>query len=284
MQYAVIVMRMILHRCVFLCVCLALAGEIQAQRNARDLPSDSGTLPTWNVDPEFLYEDFCFVRLRYSVDGTYGMGHEPEFRWRIDAPDSDINFSWRLQQMTSIRVHPDGDFVSITDPRLTSYPFLYIVEPGRMHLTDEEVPILRKHLLNGAFLMFDDFWGEREWRVLQMELKRLFPGREPQELSLDHPIFHCVFDLKEKPQVPGVSWGIRSQYNGGITWERPDAREPHYRAIYDDKGRMMVLVCQNTDNGDGWEQEGASEFYFREFSEKKAYPLGINIIFYTMTH
>ena len=69
-----------------------------------------------------------------------------------------------------------------------------------------------------------------------------------------------------------------------ITWERWDAKEPHYRALYDDKGRIMVLVCQNTDLGDGWEREGEDEWYFREFSEKKAYPMGINIIFYAMTH
>lgn len=69
----------------------------------------------------------------------------------------------------------------------------------------------------------------------------------------------------------------------GITWERPDAREVHYKAIYDDKGRMMAIICHNTDLGDGWEREGENEWY-HEFSEKKAYPLGINIVFYAMTH
>ena len=78
---------------------------------------------------------------------------------------------------------------------------------------------------------------------------------------------------------------MAQRYRGtGITWEREDAKEPHYRAIFDDKGRMVVMICHNTDNGDGWEREGEDEWYFREFSEKKAYPLGINIIFYAMTH
>ena len=240
--------------------------------------------PTWKIDPEFLYDTFTFVRVRYSVDSTHGYGHDPAYRWRTDAPDSDINFSWRLSQMTSMAVHPDGDFIDLTDPRLYSYPFIYIVEPGRLHFHDEEVVALRRYLLNGGFLMFDDFWGEREGRNLFDEMRRVFPDRESQELDLKHPIFHCVFDLKEKPQVPNVSLGIRSEFNGGITWERSDARNPDYRAIYDDKGRMMVMICHNTDNGDGWEREGESEYYFHEFSEKKAYPLGINIIFYAMTH
>ena len=47
---------------------------------------------------------------------------------------------------------------------------------------------------------------------------------------------------------------------------------------------MMVIACHNTDNGDGWEREQEYEYFFREFSEKRAYPLGINIIFYAMTH
>ena len=45
----------------------------------------------------------------------------------------------------------------------------------------------------------------------------------------------------------------------------------------------MVLVCHNTDLGDGWEEEATDPYYFSEFSEKKAYPLGINIVFYVMT-
>jgi hypothetical protein len=58
----------------------------------------------------------------------------------------------------------------------------------------------------------------------------------------------------------------------------------HIRGINDDKGRLCVIICHNTDNGDGWEWEGEDPYYFREFAEKKAYPLGINIIFYAMTH
>ena len=62
---------------------------------------------------------------------------------------------------------------------------------------------------------------------------------------------------------------------------------PHhcsYLALSDDKGRIMVIATHNCDNGDGWEQEGVNEYYFKEFSEKWSYPLGINIVFYVMTH
>ncbi|MFP6903630.1 MAG: DUF4159 domain-containing protein, partial [Verrucomicrobiota bacterium] len=49
-------------------------------------------------------------------------------------------------------------------------------------------------------------------------------------------------------------------------------------------GRMMSIICHNTDLGDGWEREGENHWYFKEFSEKKAFPMGINIVFWAMTH
>ena len=46
----------------------------------------------------------------------------------------------------------------------------------------------------------------------------------------------------------------------------------------------MMIVCHNTDLGDGWEREGENREYFERFSVKKAYPMGINIVTYAMTH
>jgi hypothetical protein len=267
---------------------VALASSVGfAQRSAREIDQErGGSATTWKVDEPFKKDVFTFVRIQYSVDGKYGFGKEPDLRWSIDTPDSDLNFSFRLQQVTSLKVDPEGRFLRITNQELFRYPFIYIVEPGRLTFTDEEVPILRRYLLNGGFLMCDDFWGDGDWENFSQELKRVFPDREAIELPLDHPIFHCVFDLKEKPQVPGEPHGIRSEFTG-ITYERghgPGSEQVHYRAILDDKGRIMVMLCHNTDLGDGWEREGQNEYYFKEFSEKKAYPLGINIVFYAMTH
>ena len=233
--------------------------------------------PDWEVDPQFKTDLFTFVRIKYESTGYRGGG------WRTDFPDSDLNFSFRLQQITSLKVDPRPKIIELTDPKLFDYPFIYIVEPGGLEFTEDEVVALRRYLLNGGFLMVDDFWGVAEYENFAEQIKRVFPDRDPVELPLEHPIFHCVFDLKEKPQIPSINIALR--YKGtGITWEREDAKTPDYRAIFDDKGRMMVMICHNTDNGDGWEREGEDEWYFREFSEKKGYPMGINIVFYAMTH
>ena len=208
--------------------------------------------------------------------------------WSTDFPDSDLNLSYRLQQMTSLKTDPDARVLYITDKELFDYPWVYIVEPGGLKFTDAEVPILRKYLLNGGFLMIDDFWGDSEWENMAGELRRVFPDRNFEELPLEHEIYHCVFEIKEKGQCPNFMLGERSQYDPQHrTWESNhdgDTRTVHHRAIFDDQRRIMVIACHNTDNGDGWEREGEYEYYFKNFSEKFAYPLGINIIFYAMTH
>jgi hypothetical protein len=269
---------------------IAAAGATLAQRYYDRGGYDRRDVPYWELDKEFSQDAFTFARVQYSSGyGGYGRGRFGRgFRgggggWATDWPDSELNFSYRLHQLTSMQVNPDPKVIELTDPDLVNYPFIYIVEPGRLVFSEPEVEALRRYLLNGGFLMVDDFWGEAEWENFYREIKRVFPDREPVELSLDHPIFHAVFDLKEKPQIPSINVALEGRPYG-ITWEREDAREVHYKAIYDDKGRMMVIICHNTDLGDGWEREGENEWYFREFSEKKAYPLGINIVFYAMTH
>ncbi len=273
---------------------LLLAGLVMAQRRwgrgwytdtenyrtAREIPSHSTGTPTWTNEPGFEKDVFTFVRIRYGRS-RYAWGSEGI--WTTDTPDSDLNLSFRLQQMTSMRVDPDGRILSLTDKDLVDFPFIYIVEPGGLEFTSAEVVTLRNYLLNGGFLMLDDFWGERAWDNLEQKMKRVFPDRSFVELQLDHSIYHCVFEIKSKGQVPNVDLGSRSQYTG-VTWEREDAQEVHHRAILDDKGRIMVIATHNTDNGDGWEREGENDYYFHTFSEKISYPLGINIIFYAMTH
>lgn len=241
-----------------------------------------GGVPEWEVDKDFPGDLFTFVRVRYQSYGGW------RSKWAVDYPDSDLNFSLRLQQLTTLKVNPNPIVLDLTDPRLFDYPFLYLIEPGELVFREEERQALRRYCFNGGFLMIDDFWGDYEYENLRRELAEVFPDRPPTEVPLEHEIFHCVYDLKEKPQVPAIGNAYVDGRGRIVTWERSrrgnDTRTPHYRAIHDDDGRIMVFICHNTDLGDGWEREGENQWYFEEFSVKKAYPLGINIVTYAMTH
>lgn len=229
---------------------------------------------------------FTFCRVRYSGVGRGGWGGT----WAVDYPASDLNFSQRLDELTTIKVSRDerGGYrhvvIELTEEALFDYPFLYMLEVGGLRFSEAERLRLRDYLLRGGFLMVDDFWGEREWRNWVYEIGQVFdPNEFPmKELPLTHPIFNIVFKLNEKPQVPSLNYWAGT---GGGTSERGyDSATPHYKGIHDKNGRLMVLVCHNTDLGDGWEREAEHEGYFREISAKKAYPLGINIVVYAMTH
>ena len=246
---------------------------------------DAGRPPAWENPKAFKHDVFTFARIQY--DGT-GYGRRID-RWDTDYEgygQAELNLMFRLQQMTSLKTDDRqiGKTLRLTDPDLPGYPFIYIVEAGSLYLSMEEATALRNHLLNGGFLMLDDFWGEAAWDNMEEEIGKAFPDRKWADVPADHPIFNGIFKLeKDKLQTPNVGRGTESQYDG-VTWETPDSQEVHFRALYDDKGRMIALACHNTDNGDGWEREGDNIYFFREFAEKKNYPLAINILFYTMTH
>jgi len=270
-----------------LLVTAAAVAQYSRGRSRRDVDPnnlDRGGVPEWKNDERFKNDVFTFVRVRYSSYGRGGYGgYGRGGSWATDFPDADLNFSYRLQQLTALEVAPDAKVLELTDEALFDYPFIYLIEPGRMYLEEAEVVALRRYLLNGGFLMVDDFWGEDEWANFYENIKRVFPDREPRELPLEHEIFHCVYDLKTKPQVPN----IHSWYDGARGTDRPwdpGSREVHYRGIFDDKNRMMALICHNTDIGDAWERAGENTEYFHAYSEKWSYPIGINIVTYAMTH
>jgi len=238
---------------------------------------------------------FTFCRVEYT-SGSRGWGRRGG-SWSVDYPEADENFSLRLSQITTLNVNrtDDGRFqhvvVRLDEPDLFKYPFVYMLEVGRMALSEPEREGLRAYLLRGGFLLVDDFWGDEAWENLQYELAQVLPADEYPlvDIPLDHEIFHIVFDIDEVPQVPGVGSFYDWQVTG-LTYEGHEGRymtygpEAHCKGIFDKNGRLMAVVMHNTDLGDGWEREGENYEYFRTFSAPKAYPMGINIVVYAMTH
>jgi hypothetical protein len=160
---------------VAVCAAIAVAQRGRSwRREVRPDEVDRGGVPEWKNDERFKSDVFTFVRIRYNSHGDWRGG-----KWATDYPDSDLNFSYRLHELTSLEVDPNGKIIELTDDALFDYPFIYLIEPGRMWLDDVEVLALRRYLLNGGFLMVDDFWGEDEWSNFHENIKRVFPDREP---------------------------------------------------------------------------------------------------------
>jgi len=247
-------------------------------------------------DPPDENPEFYFTRLAYSENGVRGWGRFvsknfrcPEFGggnffppqglgWSMDSPGADCKYMGGIHRLTNLRVYPNPNMIRITDPNLFKFPYAYIVEPGGMDLTDEEVSHLREYLLRGGFIHADDFWGLREKANFEYWMKRVLPEYSMEVLPLSHEVFHTFFDIEEIIQIPGEYAGC----TGGPTWERPDDKEPRIYGISDDKGRLMVVVTYNSDLGDAWEY--MDEKCYPEKYSGQAYRLGMNFMIYAMTH
>jgi Domain of unknown function (DUF4159) len=222
---------------------------------------------------------WTFVRIKYSANtapSRYRLEYWGE-PWAIDGPAAEQNLSRRIRTATSIEVG-DPIVMSLEDPRLWQYPWIYFVEPGNLRLRDTEVPILREFLLRGGTATFDDFHGPYEWEALAGELKRVFPEREIVDLQPPHPIYSCFYTVDRYPQIPGLG-----SFLNGRTWEK-GGFAPHLRVILDDNERPMVFINWNTDMGDGWEWSNAEDYpgYIKHTAE--AYRMGINEVVYALTH
>jgi len=217
--------------------------------------------------------EWRFVRLAYS---SVGARSGSRGNWLTDWPDAESHLIKGVQRLTRINTADEGQQLSIMDESLYDYPWVYAVEVGSWMLSDEEAARLRDYLLRGGFLVVDDFHGTMEWAGFVASMGRVFPDRAIVEIPIEDAVFHLAYDLPEQIQIPG----IQSLYSG-LTYER-DGYTPHWRGIYDDEGRLMVVINFNMDLGDAWEHADVPEYALQYTT--RAYKYAINYILYAMTH
>ena len=231
-------------------------------------------------DPRLAGLEWTFVRVKYHANSLAGRRFRMQYwgePWATDGPAAEQNLTRRVRSTTAIQVG-EPLVLTLEDPALWQYPWIYFVEPGNLELTNEEVPVLREFLMRGGTATFDDFHGPFEWENLAEQLRRVFPDRRIVEIERGHPIYSCFYKLESYPQIPGIG-----SFMQGRMWEK-GGFVAHLRAILDDRDRPMVLINWNTDIGDGWEWSNAEDIpgYLRHTRE--AYRIGINEIVYSLTH
>jgi hypothetical protein len=221
---------------------------------------------------EDVYRSFYFTRGAYSSDPYSYRGDS----WATDYEKADRQFLVVVERVLPIDAYSCENPIRLDDPWLRRFPFLYMVEVGYMGMTPPEVEGLRSYLLQGGFLLVDDFWGTAEWLNFEREMSKVFPERPIVELPPDHLVFRIVYPVDEVLQVPSVGNARAGQY-----WER-DGYVPHMRGIFDDDGRLMVAIAWNSDLGDAWEWAEQPDYPWDR--SNYALQMGMNFILYAMTH
>jgi hypothetical protein len=216
--------------------------------------------------------EFQFIRLQYTGTSLFG-GRE---RWLTDFPEAEQHLIRGIRRLTRIDIAEESRNLSIMDDALFDYPWIYAVEVGHWMLSEEEAARLREYLLRGGFLMVDDFHGTLEWATFIQGMHQIFPDRAIVDIPPDDGVFHVAYDINEHVQIPG----IQSLYSGR-NYEK-DGFTPHWRGIYDDDGRLMVVINFNMDLGDAWEHADVPEYSL--LYTNRAYKYAIDYILYAMTH
>ena len=259
----------------------ALCALLYGAQSGSPAEQATGPLQMAPAAPEFR-----MARLAYNDNFVLGFGGgrgRGGGSWTTDAPDAEYHLTQGIRRLTRINtIDPDrvGNDVVLPvrpmDEDLFDFPFLYAVEVGRWSLDDAEAARLREYLLRGGFLMVDDFHGSVQWEAFMDSLRRVFPDREVVEIPDDHEIFHVVWDLDHKEQIPGI-YPIMT----GRMYEQ-DGVDPHWRGVFDETGRLMVAINFNMDLGDAWEHADDPEYPQRLTA--LAYRFGISYALYAMSH
>jgi len=255
---------------VLLAVPLLLAAQAFQESNGI-IDMDGERFPPENPREK---AEWTFVRFHYDLNSQFGRFRFQ--RWAADYPKSDRQFVVGVRRLTRLHARSTEHLIDSKSDELYDWPWLYVEDAGAWHMTEDQAARLREYLLRGGFLMADDSHGDFEWQTFLAGMRMIFPNRPIEDLENQDEIFHVVYDLDDRVQIPGTRfiWGHRPY--------TPDSVIPVWRAIRDDKGRIMVAICHNSDVGDAWEWADSPQYPERAAS--LAYRIGINYILYGMTH
>ncbi len=162
-------------------------------------------------------------------------------------------------QSVRTQINPKPQTVEPGSPLLFQYPFIHMTGHGNVYFSDEEAGNLRTYLLSGGFLHIDDNYGMEPY--LRKELKKVFPDKELEELSPEHPIFNQQFKFPDG--LPKI--------------HEHEGNRPQALGIFDGN-RLVLLFTFESDLGDGWEDPEVHND--PEEVRLKALRMGANIIQY----
>ncbi|GAB6166341.1 hypothetical protein JCM19992_23410 [Thermostilla marina] len=201
-------------------------------------------------------DDFVFAQIIHDGD------------WDPD-PSAVHNLLKHARDNSTLEVKFKRQNVKLTDPGVVTYPILYMTGHRDFVWNDEEVALLQRYLKAGGILFADACCGRLTFDLaFRRELSKVFPNQRLERLALDHPLFHCHYDIDTVAYTPRV----REDFG--------DLDAPEIEAISID-GKLAV-VYSRFDLGNGWEQ--FPHAYSYGLKEEDALKLGTNMLVYAITH
>ena len=213
--------------------------------------------------------------------GGFGGGGRFGGAWSRDYPKADRQFLMAMKRLTNVNTRPYEQVVDIDAPdsdakSLDNYPWVYAVQAQTWTFNQDEAKRMHDYLMKGGFLMVDDFHGTEDWDNFMQGLREFLPNAQVEDLNDSDEIFHVLFDLSQRFQIPGEQYVMT-----GRTYEK-DGYVAKWRGVRDDKGRIIVAICYNMHLGDAW--EWADDPRYPEKFASLAFRVGLNYIVYGMTH
>ncbi len=103
---------------------------------------------------------------------------------------------------TSRRFHA----VKLSSESIYEFPLLIMTGEGDFQLSEAERENLRRFVERGGLLLASAGCSSTEWdRAFRREMATVFPNHPLQAISMSHPMFHTVYEIKELRTTHGGS-------------------------------------------------------------------------------
>jgi len=201
-------------------------------------------------------DDFIFAQLKHEGD------------WDPD-PSAVHNLLKYARDNSTLEVKFKRENLGLKDSRTATCPLLYMTGHREFHWDQEEVGRLQRYLRAGGILLVDACCGRMSFDLaFRREISKALPDNKLVSLPLDHPVYHCHYDIEQVEYTPRV----REDFGPLST--------PELEGVMID-GRLAVIYSK-FDLGNGWEQ--FPHAYSYGLKDEAALQIGTNVIVYAVTH
>jgi hypothetical protein len=175
-----------------------------------------------------------------------------------------------VERRTSIEVVKERQIITLYDPHLFAYPFLYLAGGEAFDpFTAVELENLRRFLSYGGFLLIEDTMGYKGFgfdKFIREQIQRLFPDRTLERIPHDHTIYRSFYLVQ--------SVGGRRIVNPYLEGVNVDDWTP--------------LIYSQNDLAGAWDQDFLGNWKYEvipggEAQRFQAFMLGVNLIMYSLT-